>query len=424
MCYYFGYRAELLKIPPIHTGGNLMKKAFLRAIIALSAAITVFFTACPEESKPESSSGNSGEALITRITIGTERLRPIPEPISSKSLEDEDYTIPGSGPTLGTLLFNVESNMQGVKASIESSKGSKVALAKATSAIAIPDDFDLTLEDDLTFSRNNILWIEVTSKNKKTVNYYRVQMNTRNATSSLGSFSIGTTNVEVPAGNANWAEARIAEVTLTEAQSSVMITATPTSSAAKARIAKFTAEDSPMPVFDDTVVFDISDGDFFAVEVTAENTVSKTYYKFELYINRLKPFVKGADYSIPLAGVATKNATAFPGNYRSFDITLPAYPDGFDIADYTLFTVGAKFFEANGTTEIGSAYGLGQISFLAGTTIIGVHYNLGMATASQSFEGMEPTPMITNQGNPTSVRIQNSSADVRFIEITQIKFHN
>jgi hypothetical protein len=89
-----------------------------------------------------------------------------------------------------------------------------------------------------------------------------------------------------------------------------------------------------------------------------------------------------------------------------------------------MFTASAKFFEADGTTEISSGYGLGQISVLVGGTTIGVQYNLNVQTIGQSFEGMDPTPMITDQGNPTVVRIQNSSADVKFIEITEIKFHN
>jgi hypothetical protein len=132
------------------------------------------------------------------------------------------------------------------------------------------------------------------------------------------------------------------------------------------------------------------------------------------------PVNAGEDYTVKIEGLNLKNTTATTGNYNNLWFSLAeAFPVGFDIEDYATFTIRAKFFMADGT-EIPAANGLGQAQFATGTgtangPFLGaMNSNLSMTTVKKA---------IDFDVNPTRLYVQNSSATVAFIEITEITFH-
>jgi hypothetical protein len=134
------------------------------------------------------------------------------------------------------------------------------------------------------------------------------------------------------------------------------------------------------------------------------------------------PVVDGEDYTVKLEGLQVRNEEPATAAYANlfYDIR-EAFPDNFDIMKYDKFTVLAKFFDAEGT-EIELANGLGQFIFASagsyGNWISTTYANLGTAATT---ERTIRADYLTEA--PKYLYIQNGTADVKFIEITEITFH-
>ncbi len=124
------------------------------------------------------------------------------------------------------------------------------------------------------------------------------------------------------------------------------------------------------------------------------------------------------DGVIDLTGKTVKNANAFAAAYDGFVID---FGRTVDVSGYSKLEVKAKFYDAD-NTEITADWGLGQFSVLddpAGdwqANAIKTQYNLGM----QNWD-----PINTENLASTSAKalvVQNSSAAVKYIEVTSIKF--
>ncbi len=124
------------------------------------------------------------------------------------------------------------------------------------------------------------------------------------------------------------------------------------------------------------------------------------------------------DGVIDLTGKTTKNADAFAAAYGGFVID---FGRTVDLTQYSKLEVSAKFYDAD-NTEIAATWGLGQFIVLddpAGdwkANAIKTQYNLGMKNWD---------PIDTENLASTSAKalvVQNSSADVKYIEVTEIKF--
>jgi hypothetical protein len=123
---------------------------------------------------------------------------------------------------------------------------------------------------------------------------------------------------------------------------------------------------------------------------------------------------------------ATRNATAFAGNYQNFMVPF-SLPVGFEISKYLegTYTVTAKFYGQDGTTEIESAVAFGDIRFMVGSTSNGgdPQYNINEQTIKQPFTDAMKT--LFAAGNPTALYVRNAElgTGVRFIEVTGIIFY-
>ena len=123
------------------------------------------------------------------------------------------------------------------------------------------------------------------------------------------------------------------------------------------------------------------------------------------------------DGVIDLTGKTTKNATAFTKAYDGFVIDLGRTVD---VSQYSKLEVSAKFYDEN-NDEITAAYGLGQFLVLDdtqgewGAHTIKTQYNLGMQNWVIDTTNLAST-------SAKAIAIQNSTADVKYIEVTEIKF--
>ncbi len=129
------------------------------------------------------------------------------------------------------------------------------------------------------------------------------------------------------------------------------------------------------------------------------------------------PEAPAFDGSIDLTGKTVKNEKAFA---KAFDGGLVISFDVVDISDYKELQVEAKFYGDN-DAEIAADWGKGQFLLLKDATggwdegnsnIVKTQYNLGMQQMDIS----------AFSGEVTGIVIQNSSDDVKFIEVTAIKF--
>ena len=121
------------------------------------------------------------------------------------------------------------------------------------------------------------------------------------------------------------------------------------------------------------------------------------------------------DGKIDLTGKTVKNEVAFA---KAYDGGFVISFDAVDISSYNELQVEAKFYGDN-DAEIAADWGKGQFLLLKdatggweGENLVGTQYNLG----KQQMD-------ISNfSGEVTGIAIQNSSDDVKFIEVTAIKF--
>ena len=124
------------------------------------------------------------------------------------------------------------------------------------------------------------------------------------------------------------------------------------------------------------------------------------------------------DGIVDLTGKTTKNATAFASAYSGFVID---FGRTVDLTQYSKLEVTAKFYDAD-NTEIAATWGLGQFLVLDDATgewtphTIKTQYNLGM----QNWDPISTESL--GSTNAKAIAVQNSTADVKYIEVTEIKF--
>jgi hypothetical protein len=126
-------------------------------------------------------------------------------------------------------------------------------------------------------------------------------------------------------------------------------------------------------------------------------------------------------YTVDLTGKTVKNAAAWTSGYQGFVIPLDL-PGAFAYGSYSKLTVEGTCYDSS-NAALAAGYGNGQIKLLrnaagdwsADENVILTQYNFGQQTSGIS---------ITLDSVPGGLLVQNSKAEVAFIEVTLIKFHN
>jgi hypothetical protein len=163
--------------------------------------------------------------------------------------------------------------------------------------------------------------------------------------------------------------------------------------------------------------------EFLFVKGTAEDLEGDVAPPADGYVPA--PVTANEDYTVKLEGLEMKNTEAFPAAYQNLWLDLSeAFPADFDITNYDKYTLKAKFYDADGG-EITLANGLGQTRWALGNAYSGGSWltkanltNLG-TTATEEVSIYNDELLVT----PTMLYVQNASATVAYVEITEITFH-
>ena len=359
----------------------MKRMIYLLALIA--AAYTFLFTAC----KPPAEVKNT-EALLTEIKIGKIKAQKLPEPIS----EDEFLDPPGIISSLWyeKIYFVNDSDFYNKKVTVVASKGAKVLFAKTPNLNQIPEEFDLTSEQNIPFATGNVLWIEVTSEDAITKNYYRLQIQKYQSSTSPSSVSVSNgTLVSWGEGNEDWFSVVPGTVTFAENKPPATETVnvvTPPSAASTVKYAVINSAGATIPAFTDNKTYQLSYGDFICLEITAQNKVNVAYYKIEVKENPLPFQVDWTALTVEGAGssgrptISAKDASGFTVTYGTggygvwvrFGLTFPA--------GKTLLNYNKISFTYTG---IGGDNMYKRISFIGGSALPAV--NSGVSIVSDAY---------------------------------------
>nr|AGS52254.1 hypothetical protein [uncultured bacterium contig00059] len=144
-------------------------------------------------------------------------------------------------------------------------------------------------------------------------------------------------------------------------------------------------------------------------------------------------------YVVDLSGVQVKNTVPFNKNYDDLMIALPALPDS--ITEYRRLTLTAKAFDGDGN-EIPSGWGNAMVTVLYDASMydgpagnipairqdgnknhVIKEFNIdndGKASDLSKVKGMR----VRLSAVPTAVLLQCSNTNVKYLELTNVIFHN
>ena len=260
-----------------------MKINKLWILAPLTALLAV--TACVNQEVPYES-----EALLVSLKIGDEPAT-VPLPITGVQWESETFSLAGAD--RGRVSFNDENAAanQRVRAVVNAGSRAEWGIGKLQ---VRPDAFRDPRVPIPFISDGDIVYIKVTSDDNKNISYYRVNARYKVNVASLNRISIQTRTGKMDEhsieGGNNPANATVSSLSITVAESrDAIVEALPFDENATVKYAVVTGG-APPAAADFTapdVPLNINDQDWLYVEVTAENTIAKSYFKFKVDVGRL-----------------------------------------------------------------------------------------------------------------------------------------
>jgi hypothetical protein len=301
-----------------------MKKRWLKTGIILSAVMSAL-AGCPQ---PDNEVSLNSEATLAAITVAGVSVATVPEPIPPGEWAGEDFSLALLEPAqTGTVVIALESSLTDTAISVTASAGAAVKYVAAD--FDTPADSDFTDGSVLTLTRNGYLCIQVTSEDKKTVNYYVVEIKVASAVVTLSAVTVGDVTATLGVPNGDYSQAEAGTVDLGAELTGKTVTVTKGHSGQTLKFAKVSGGGAPS--FGDTAAFDFADGDFLYIEVSAENGITKNVYKIEIWGVRAKaPIISPAE--LPNATYQINDAAP-----EALTVTV-SLPDIEEIPDTSTFT--------------------------------------------------------------------------------------
>ncbi|GBU27132.1 hypothetical protein R84B8_00657 [Treponema sp. R8-4-B8] len=250
---------------------KMFKSAAIMTVFIMTLALAASFViSCGDSS-------NNTEAKLTSITVKGAAVD-VPSPISVSLWNDDDFY---DTEYTKIVMLNDTSELAGVQVNVVISAGAKAAYGLA-SGYDKPSAFDSN--STLDISVGQALYIRVTSEDGKTVNYYRFDIQLKNANSQLSTLTVAEVTAELGTPAVTLDEiTNIGKLSLSNAKKTdANIVGTPRANTATVEYA-FSA-DGTFAATNNTHTF--ADGDYLFVKVTAENQVNISYYKIEVQIGR------------------------------------------------------------------------------------------------------------------------------------------
>ncbi|MDR2702477.1 MAG: hypothetical protein LBB72_08610 [Spirochaetaceae bacterium] len=263
-----------------------MKKNKLRIFTVLIVLTAAMLVTCVDQTVSYTS-----EALLISLKIGDE-VATVSNPITGIQWDSETYSLAGAD--RGRVAFNNEEAATNQRVRAVVNPGSRIEWGMGKLGVR-PDYFydprvPIPLIDD-----GDHIYIRVTADDNETINYYRVFARYKYTVASLNSISIQTRvgkmeQEDVEGGDIpeNATGSKIS-ITIGEA-AAALVEAVTFDENATTKYA-VVGEDADPPLPENFTAADvplvIPDQGWLYVEVTAENTVAKSYFKFKADVGRL-----------------------------------------------------------------------------------------------------------------------------------------
>jgi hypothetical protein len=276
--------------------------------ILLAVALLLGFSACAENAPPYEM---NSEAILTALSIGNVEAETIPAAIESIEWDNWDTELYGEG--FETMSFNRESDVTRVRIIPTASDRSRTewGIGDRSTRPAVFTDTRVPA----SFSANDYVYIKVVSEDTTITNYYRFYARVFNSVTHLADVFIDGKRFNIKEGGGEWdsvPDTQVGDIALTTIQAvtnGVEIEAVGFDSTSTFQFAKVAGEDGGdvEPVFFPNNRFNFEDQDYFYVEVTAQNTVDKAYYKFKVSVARIATIAKLSLSNIEVTGKGIPN---------------------------------------------------------------------------------------------------------------------
>jgi hypothetical protein len=300
-------------------------------IAVLTAAILCGAAACVDQDADILGT----DAQLLSLRIGSVTVPKVPAPINDTTWEsgvdiyDEEFQ---------SAQFNKESEITNARIWPKLSKDATAEWGIGKRTVRPGEFFDTRVP--ATFESDEYIYLKVTSGDKAKVNYYRYHTKVFSWVTDLASITIAEREAKSAVGTEELnnlygipdTNDMMGSISITRKEATgAVITPTTFDPNAKVRFGKVTGSGAP-DFQPSTTAITFDDLDYLYVEVTAENTVDKTYFKFRVNVGRIATIKHLELDGVELFGTGLPNsvwASVGPGEYSTASVNQPA--EGFDV---------------------------------------------------------------------------------------------
>jgi len=311
----------------------MKRKIFAPALLVVLAAIAVL--TCSE---PKSLVVGTG-AELTGLSIGSTLIQEIPDAIISRDWDNDTFSLNGAKSGYVNFKLEADTKVQRIKPVV--SKGAISQWGLGTRSTRPNEFYDTRVP--ISFESDEYIYIRVTAQDGKTTNYYRFFTKLLSFVTHLNTIEIAGRSkaAKTPARDYADAEPVDIDIAISESHNPTIETFVfdPNSTV---RIASAKPDAVPDFVSPDTPL-NFDDGDILYVEVTAENTVDKDYYKFVVRVGHLADIktLKMIDEANAARSITVYNKGLFdktwskvgPGGFATADLPAAGYKVGLEFED-------------------------------------------------------------------------------------------
>jgi len=227
------------------------------------------------------------DAILLTIKIGNVEVETVPKPITDTQWNSETYSLAGAD--FARASFNTVADTTEQRIRVTVNEGSRAEWGIATRGTK-PGSFN-DMRVPITFADQDYIYIKVDSNDNQTTVYYRVYTRLKSFVTDLNQISIDGRVGKAKGGEPEWnkVELEASEISITVDESlSATIEAVTYDPEATVKYAAVRKGSGATPVFTGPETpLALQDQDDLYVEVTAENTYTKEYFKFLVNVGRM-----------------------------------------------------------------------------------------------------------------------------------------
>jgi hypothetical protein len=317
-----------------------MKRNALAAVL-LTVLIAVTSITCGDITKRALGT----EAKLLGLSIGNTLVPDMPASIENVDWENDQFQMVGANTGYANFKLDEDTKLQRVKPWVSMGATSEWGIGTRSTR---PAEFYNT-KVPISFESDEYVYLKITSETGDVTNYYRFFTKVFSWVTHLDTITIAGRSKEAktPASDYDNAEEQRIDIAVAEKTGPEieLFLFDPNSTVKIARLPK-TYTPGVVPDFKaPTTRLNFEDGDFLIVEVTAENTVTKNYYKFKVWIGHLAEIRNLFMINDDLSGAAKRmqiyNKGLFsedwpkvgPGGFSTADLPRDGYGVDIELED-------------------------------------------------------------------------------------------